>query len=94
MTMLVLSRRKAIALMAAPAAAAALPAFAQTPAPQTVNGKLGLLLVNDIYKMSEEKGAGWFRAPLGHRQSGTSEGHAADLRPRRRCIFAFIDVRI
>lgn len=60
MTMLVLSRRKAIALMAAPAAAAALPALAQTPTPQTVNGKLGLLLVNDIYKMSEEKGRGGF----------------------------------
>ncbi|MGL4813124.1 MAG: bifunctional metallophosphatase/5'-nucleotidase [Beijerinckiaceae bacterium] len=58
--MLVISRRKAIALIAAPAAAAALPAFAQTPAPQVVNGKLALLLVNDIYKMSEDKGRGGF----------------------------------
>lgn len=60
MTMLVLSRRKAIALMAAPAAAAAFPALAQTPAPQTVRGQLHLLLVNDIYKMSEERGRGGF----------------------------------
>ncbi|MGL4323552.1 MAG: bifunctional metallophosphatase/5'-nucleotidase [Beijerinckiaceae bacterium] len=58
--MLVISRRKAIALMAAPAAAAAWPALAQTAAPAPVNGKLTLLLVNDIYKMSEDKGRGGF----------------------------------
>ncbi len=64
MSMLVISRRKALALLTAPAAAAALPAgmqaLAQTPAPAPVSGKLTLMLVNDIYKMSEDKGRGGF----------------------------------
>ncbi|MGL5362444.1 MAG: bifunctional metallophosphatase/5'-nucleotidase, partial [Bosea sp. (in: a-proteobacteria)] len=49
-----LTRRNALGLLAAPLAAAGT-AKAQVPAP-----KFTLLLVNDIYKMSEERGRGGF----------------------------------
>lgn len=56
------SRRRALRVLAAPAALAAVPAAAQTSPPAPSANTVTLLLVNDIYKMNEEKGrGGWPR---------------------------------
>ena len=58
-----LTRRKALGVLAAPAtlAATAPVAMAQQPAPSFT-----LLLLNDIYKMSDDKGRGGFARAAGN----------------------------
>ena len=76
-----LTRRKALGVLAAPAALAATAptALAQTPAPAFT-----LLLVNDIYKMSDDKGKGGFARAAGIATAERAKGvpvlfcHAGD----------------
>lgn len=76
-----LTRRKALGVLAAPAALAATApvAMAQTPAPTFT-----LLLVNDIYKMSDDKGKGGFARAAGIAKAERARGvpllfcHAGD----------------
>lgn len=76
-----LTRRKALGILAAPAALAATApaALAQTPPPAFT-----LLLVNDIYKMSEEQGKGGFARAAGIAKAERARGvpvlfcHAGD----------------
>lgn len=76
-----LTRRKALGVLAAPAtlAATAPVAMAQQPAPSFT-----LLLVNDIYKMSDEKGRGGFARAAGIAKAERAKGvpvlfcHAGD----------------
>lgn len=76
-----LTRRKALGILAAPAALAttAPVALAQTPAPAFT-----LLLVNDIYKMSDDKGKGGFARAAGIAKAERARGvpvlfcHAGD----------------
>ena len=76
-----LTRRNALGVLAAPAAlAATAPAsIAQTPAPAFT-----LLLVNDIYKMSDDKGRGGFARAAGIARAERAKGvpvlfcHAGD----------------
>ena len=76
-----LTRRKALGVLAAPAtlAATAPVAMAQQPAPSFT-----LLLVNDIYKMSDDKGRGGFARAAGIAKAERAKGvpvlfcHAGD----------------
>lgn len=77
--MSVLTRRKALGVIAAPAALAATGTMAQMPAPAFT-----LLLVNDIYKMSDDKGKGGFARAAGIARAERAKGvpvlfcHAGD----------------
>ncbi|POR46778.1 bifunctional metallophosphatase/5'-nucleotidase [Bosea psychrotolerans] len=74
-----LTRRKALGVIAAPAALAATGTMAQVPAPAFT-----LLLVNDIYKMSDDKGKGGFARAAGIARAERAKGvpvlfcHAGD----------------
>ena len=74
-----LTRRKALGVIAAPAALAATGTMAQLPAPAFT-----LLLVNDIYKMSDDKGKGGFARAAGIARAERAKGvpvlfcHAGD----------------
>ncbi|SFJ45215.1 2',3'-cyclic-nucleotide 2'-phosphodiesterase/5'-or 3'-nucleotidase, 5'-nucleotidase family [Bosea sp. OK403] len=74
-----LTRRKALGVIAAPAAFAATGTMAQMPAPAFT-----LLLVNDIYKMSDDKGKGGFARAAGIARAERAKGvpvlfcHAGD----------------
>ncbi|MDR6869040.1 2',3'-cyclic-nucleotide 2'-phosphodiesterase (5'-nucleotidase family) [Bosea sp. BE125] len=74
-----LTRRKALGVIAAPAALAATGTMAQMPAPAFT-----LLLVNDIYKMSDDKGKGGFARAAGIARAERAKGvpvlfcHAGD----------------
>jgi 2',3'-cyclic-nucleotide 2'-phosphodiesterase (5'-nucleotidase family) len=74
-----LTRRKALGVIAAPAALAATGTVAQMPAPAFT-----LLLVNDIYKMSDDKGKGGFARAAGIARAERAKGvpvlfcHAGD----------------
>ena len=69
-----LTRRKALGVLAAPAtlAATAPVAMAQQPAPSFT-----LLLVNDIYKMSDDKGRGGFARAAGSMDSAGEASSAS-----------------